>query len=161
MRETGGRYEPVLTYSYNVDGRWRQSDRYDFRAYSSMSLWEAQEAVDLYPVGKPALCYANPSHPEEAVLYPYDDSPHARYIPFLLADIIPPLIVLLKGRRRPAVPLPHRARHPLRTLLEDRLHPLQRRPARRGVPAGLSPAPLNSSLLSSSLARYGETVNRA
>jgi len=65
----GSTYRPEINYTYQVDGRQYQSDRYQFGFRTSSSGRESKAAVVArYPRGKMAVCYVDPHNPQEAVL---------------------------------------------------------------------------------------------
>jgi hypothetical protein len=65
----GPTYEVDIIFSYHAGGRWLTSSRYDFLQMYSSGYTSKESIVRQYPVGSEAVCYVNPSNPEEAVLY--------------------------------------------------------------------------------------------
>lgn len=63
----GETYSVELVYSYTVDDRQYQSDRYDFVNVTTSSHEGKAEVVRQNPPGKSATCYVNPADPSDAV----------------------------------------------------------------------------------------------
>lgn len=65
----GDTFAVAIHYSYTIDGRQYQSDRYDFFSGSTSGYEGKAEIVRQYPAGTTATCYVNPSDPEDAVFH--------------------------------------------------------------------------------------------
>jgi hypothetical protein len=61
-------YSVDIVYTYIVDGRSYQSDRYGFLGGSSSGRAGKEEIVGRYPPGARVPCWFDPNHPEQAVL---------------------------------------------------------------------------------------------
>jgi uncharacterized protein DUF3592 len=61
-------YSVDVVYTYSVDGRAFQSDRYGFLGGSSSGREGKEEVVARYPPGARVTCWFDPAHPEMAVL---------------------------------------------------------------------------------------------
>ncbi|MEA2604775.1 MAG: hypothetical protein QOF89_5767 [Acidobacteriota bacterium] len=81
-------YSVDVVYTYNVDGRAFQSDRYGFLGGSSSGRTGKEEIVARYPPGARVACWVDPAHPEEAVL---SREPSAEW----LVGLIPLVFVLI------------------------------------------------------------------
>jgi hypothetical protein len=64
----GSTYSVDIRYSYEVDGRSYQSNRYDFMSYSSSGRSDKEAVVARYPPEARVACYVNPEDPADAVL---------------------------------------------------------------------------------------------
>jgi hypothetical protein len=66
---SGPTYSTEVIYHYRVDGGSYTSTRYRFESGSTGGRDRKQRIIDQYPPGRQTVCYVNPSHPSEAVLY--------------------------------------------------------------------------------------------
>ena len=68
----GGRisYQPVITYTYTVDGISYKSNRIKFGKTSSSFITSVQKIIDRYPFGSTVTVYYKPSNPNTSVLVP-------------------------------------------------------------------------------------------
>ena len=64
---SGDTHSIEIVYSYTIDGRQYQSDRYDFVNASTSGYAGKAEVVNQNPPGKSATCYVNPANPSDAV----------------------------------------------------------------------------------------------
>ncbi len=64
----GVTYKIAITYTYAVDGKLYQSNRYDFNDAASSGQKGKAKVVARYPVGMESVCWVNPDDPTEAVL---------------------------------------------------------------------------------------------
>jgi hypothetical protein len=85
----GTTYSVDVVYTYMVDGRSFQSDRYGFLGGSSSGRTRKEEIVGRYPPGARVPCWFDPAHPEQAVL---SREPSAEWLFGLI-----PLVFLLVG----------------------------------------------------------------
>ncbi|HEX3527825.1 MAG TPA: DUF3592 domain-containing protein [Thermoanaerobaculia bacterium] len=61
-------YSVDVVYTYVLDGRAYQSDRYGFLGGSSSGRTGKEEIVARYPPGARVSCWVDPAHPDQAVL---------------------------------------------------------------------------------------------
>jgi hypothetical protein len=62
-------YHPVIRYTYSVDGKAYENDRYSVLEDGRYSDWEsAQEFVSKFPVGGNVTVYYNPKSPKDSFL---------------------------------------------------------------------------------------------
>jgi hypothetical protein len=62
-------YKVAITYQYEVGGRKHISSRYDFQGMASNTgLERKRAAVKAHPPGRRAVCFVNPSDPDDAVI---------------------------------------------------------------------------------------------
>src|SRR5258706_12204589 len=66
--EHGNTYSVDVVYTYSIDGRAYQSNRYGFLAGSSSGRAGKEEIVARYPSGARVSCWVDPAHPDQAVL---------------------------------------------------------------------------------------------
>ena len=66
--DDGVTYSVDITYRYEVSGRSFTSSRYSFATGSSSGRAGKQKIVDAHRPGSQALCYVDPSDPQQAVL---------------------------------------------------------------------------------------------
>jgi len=59
--------KPLIRYSFTVDGKNYESDRYSSTVARGSSFW-AKEIVDLHPEGSTLKVYYNPENPARSVL---------------------------------------------------------------------------------------------
>jgi hypothetical protein len=85
----GSTYSVDVVYTYIVDGRSFQSDRYGFLGGSSSGRTGKEEIVARYPPGARVPCWIDPVHPEQAVL---SREPSAEWLFGLI-----PLVFVLVG----------------------------------------------------------------
>ena len=64
----GTTYNVDILYRYKINGRTYRSNQYDFLGGSSSGYASKAAIVEQFPPGKHAVCYVNPSDPEDAVL---------------------------------------------------------------------------------------------
>ncbi len=64
----GTTYRPDISFSYSYKGQTHTSDSYSFGGKVSSGYNWAQGRVSQYPAGSNAICYVNPSYPQEAVI---------------------------------------------------------------------------------------------
>jgi hypothetical protein len=83
-------YRPQYLYSYSVDGKEYQSDRYSFFLMTIDSRAIAEREAALHPAGSRATCYVDPADPKEAVF-------SRRFEPFQLIGILFPGVFVLGG----------------------------------------------------------------
>lgn len=81
----GTTYSIDIVYSYEVNGRTYQSERYDFLGGSSSGRAGKQRVVEEYPPGSIATAYVNPEDPSQAVLV-------VGFLPKYLLTLLPPLL---------------------------------------------------------------------
>jgi hypothetical protein len=79
-------YLPDILYTYTVDGREHESNRYDLLGRSSADTDGKQaKIVQRYPVGSRTVCYVNPKDPDDAVLSKAWSTFHpARFLPLAM-----------------------------------------------------------------------------
>ena len=65
----GPTYSIEIVYHYRCEAGAFTSSRYQFSTGSSSGRDRKQRVVDHYPPGRQTVCYVNPSHPSEAVIY--------------------------------------------------------------------------------------------
>lgn len=63
-----GDYRFEVQFRYTVEGRTRTSRQFTSKEKTFSDYSDAQRLALRYPAGSPAVCYANPAAPEEAVL---------------------------------------------------------------------------------------------
>ncbi|MEO0414562.1 MAG: DUF3592 domain-containing protein, partial [Verrucomicrobiota bacterium] len=61
-------YEPVVHYTYNIDGKEYTGTKVKTLAPRSVNVKKALKITDQYPEAASALCYVDPKNPSEAVL---------------------------------------------------------------------------------------------
>lgn len=64
----GTTYSVAIRYTYQVEGRDYQSDRYNFSTASSSGHSGKAAVVARYPVGSEQICWVDPDDPSQAVL---------------------------------------------------------------------------------------------
>ncbi len=84
----GTTYSIQITYRYTCNGRDYLSDRYGFMDSSSSGRKRKQAVVDQYPPGREAICYVNPTNPNDAVL-------NRNFTPMMLIGLFPLLFVAI------------------------------------------------------------------
>jgi hypothetical protein len=77
----GTTYSVAISYTYQVQGRHYQSDRYNFSSASSSGHRSKAAVVARYPVGSEQVCWFDPEDPSRAVL--------SRDIPSIVYFIFP------------------------------------------------------------------------
>ncbi|HEX4966272.1 MAG TPA: DUF3592 domain-containing protein [Thermoanaerobaculia bacterium] len=82
-------YSVDVVYTYEVEGRGYQSNRYGFLGGSSSGRAGKEEVVARYPPGARVPCWYDPAHPEQAVL---SREPSAEWLFGLI-----PLVFVLVG----------------------------------------------------------------
>jgi Protein of unknown function (DUF3592) len=85
----GSTYSVDVVYTYSVEGRAYQSDRYGFLGGSSSGRSGKEAVVARYPPGARVSCWFDPAHPEMAVL---SREPSAAWLVGLI-----PLLFLIVG----------------------------------------------------------------
>lgn len=79
-KKTSTVYEPVITYTYKVDGKSYTSDRITTGDYSSSSSKRAYRIANKYQEGSDTKVYYNPDEPYLSVLEP--GTTFMSYLPF-------------------------------------------------------------------------------
>lgn len=85
--ESGRMYWNVL-YDYQFEGESYRGARFEILEYLSDHWGDIADLVDQYPMGKQAVCFVNPSNPEDAVL-------SRRVRPALWTLAAPALVILI------------------------------------------------------------------
>lgn len=96
VHSTKGASKPIIRYSYSVDGKEYESDRYSSTVARGSSFW-AKEVVDQHPAGSAIKVYYNPENPSKSVLdrgFQKDDL----VMTFLSLGILAMLGYVLKGQ---------------------------------------------------------------
>lgn len=87
-------YSPYVAYSYEVDGRRFEGDRYAFLNHSSGKSSVARERLAPYPVGSRVQVHVDPDDPSKSVLAP-EESRSEVGAPRVLAIGFPSIFVLV------------------------------------------------------------------
>jgi hypothetical protein len=82
-------FEPLVEYSYNVDGRIFQGTRIYSLSVTSSLRSSAERFASQYQVGSQVEVFVDPTYSRESVLKP---GGHPSFLPMMLAFALLPLI---------------------------------------------------------------------